>query len=476
MSYFVSRDNFNESNDFTNIIFQISSTKSKNIKRVNFSFETFKRKILKNKKNFLDFNLSNFTEKRNFCKMVSTKLTRNMICYSKKLTQIFFWDYLKLNEKGLSIFYSKFHSLIITLILESKHIFHFSFFTGIIYKKTVKKNAIGIETGMNKCSKSFTKTYPFQFDCRNSKKWVKNFSGNLEDKLIFLSHRNYHISETSKNYELFSNKITFPLFFLVNSNFLFYKTKFRFLLFKYFQTISRSSSNLFNHRECENKKNNKLNCLFQIGIKKKFYFTLWNVKWNLEILLFNRILNISNWVFKKTEYLNKDNFLNSKFVKNNISHFHINSVFNFFISRFKILIQRHPDSFIIKARLLCKIWINRKPEETQSLLRIWIKDTQQFFHSHLLNFMVLFSDIVFSAPRINNIFSNSFSQITVNLASDDLCKIPQNLEKLLAYNCFNTNQFSNKFFTFISKFGLYDLYRKYFLKRLFYSQLKDQKI
>jgi hypothetical protein len=206
-----------------------------------------------------------------------------------------------------------------------------------------------------------------------------------------------------------------------------------------------------------------------------FYFFYWKLQFNLEVVFFANLFKKSLWLLMKANYLTTK--FNNKFKekKRKLLFFSAKKNKRFFILKFGFLIQKHPYSLIIKSRFLSKLVGSYCSLKNRSIIKLWLNDIQCSNHYKLLSFLILFLDLIFSAPKIKNIFlliSVLIHQDSLN--SIDFFKIPQNMEKFLNFAFFK-NLFSQKLlFSFIIKNGFSDLYRKWVSKIILYSNLKDQ--
>jgi len=206
-----------------------------------------------------------------------------------------------------------------------------------------------------------------------------------------------------------------------------------------------------------------------------FYFFYWKLQINSEVVFFANLFKKSFWLLMKANYLTLN--FNDKFKEKKRKFLFFSAKRNkrFFILKYGFLIQKHPYSLIIKSRFLSKLVSSYCSLKNRSIIKLWLNDIQCSNHYRLLSFLILFLDLIFSAPKIKNILlliSVLIHQDSLN--SIDFFKIPQNMEKFLNFGFFN-NLFSKKLlFLFIIRNGFLDLYRKWVTKIILYSNIKDQ--
>ena len=257
------------------------------------------------------------------------------------------------------------------------------------------------------------------------------------------------------------------------------KKKFEvFCLFYLKKAIKKFLKTKLKYFHMEKKMNIKnVSKLFQMDSKLKyyFYFCLWKNKWNLEFLLFNKLLKKKEFFFQKTRFLNKNLVSITNNSKNGLCYVDKKNLF-FIMVKFKILVQQNQYSLALKTRLLCKNLLYNRNQKNISL-RLWINEIKTPDHFNLLSFLILFYDLVFSGPKIENSSClTSFLSKKKIFIINNLFKIPQNLEKFLPLKCGMDTNLSKIFSLFIVKNGLVDFSRKFIFKFMFYSKKNKQKI
>jgi hypothetical protein len=211
--------------------------------------------------------------------------------------------------------------------------------------------------------------------------------------------------------------------------------------------------------------------------RKFLLFLFWKNEWDFELFSYLKILKISKWILHKILCLNKNLLFQSKCLKRGTIFFRKQHSLFPFIRKLEILIQEFPYSIILKTRFLCQIFLGKEFDKSVLKLRIWEKDVQTSPHFNLFFFLLLYSDIILSGPKFENIFTSMFFLTNKNLLIvKDLFKAPQNLEKFLGSRFLKKNHFIKLFFSFFINTGLLDLGRKYILKLILYSKFEFQTI
>ena len=468
MFYCLSKKTFKNSNDIYSLVIRIISTEYKRLITTDFIYRSDKKNPFEKKKK--KFKYSNYRLKSEMkkAKLLLKKVSEN-ISITKIIFEIPLKKYFFIKQTSHINYEQKFQAFILILIFLSNNIVNFFFENKLFLGKNLSSKRFSLKNNITKRIKFFFDYVFFQIFFITSEKFKKNLLESLnENKLSFLKTKKISLIDNSKETSFFSTKISFPLYRILKLSFYLNRTIFKVALYS-------KSNDLFVPLKNYQKKKRNQRKIFQLENKLKFYFFYWKLKWDSEIYFFNRTFKTSNWISNKTWYLNKNVFFTLKSIKEKNLKFHEISTFNFIVSKIKFLVQKFPNAFILKARLLCKILVKNNSNEKKSLVRIWVNDIQGFFHANLLNFLILYIDIVFLAPKINNLFSASFLFKNKIFIPEDLFKIPQDLEKILEFKQFKSKPFSKKFSIIVYRCGLFDFYRKYLLKMIFSSDLIDQK-
>jgi hypothetical protein len=214
---------------------------------------------------------------------------------------------------------------------------------------------------------------------------------------------------------------------------------------------------------------------FEYFRRKFFLFLFWQNEWDLELFSYLKILKISKWILHKILCLHRNLLFQSKDSKGRTIFIRKPHSLFPFIRKLEILIQEFPYSIILKTRFLCQIILGNEFDKRVLKLRIWEKDVQNSHHFNLFFFLLLYSDLMLSGPKFENIFTSMIFLTNKNLLIvKDLFKTPQNFEKLLCSRFLKKNNFINLFFSFFIDTGLLDLGRKYILKLILYSKFEFQ--
>lgn len=212
------------------------------------------------------------------------------------------------------------------------------------------------------------------------------------------------------------------------------------------------------------------------NVKFYFYFYFWKIKWEKEFCFFKRILRNKKWEFKKSKFIFDYLILRPTHNSEKLICFS-EKFFFFIITKFRNVVQEYPHSLILKARLLVKNLFFKNSDKKDLIIRSWVKDIQNSLHFNLLSFLILFFDLIFSSPKLKNIFPlTSILMKGKFFRVDNLYKAPQTLEKFLSLKLPSFTNSPKIVFNFIIKNGLIDFFRKFISKSMLYSSFKNQKI